>query len=559
MPETSAFERAQPSSRTTARPRVASTSEPNIGFVEAPHWTEQVEESFFGQCDNSTPSELPMDYAFSIEDMPSGRGGSEKALKDLQAYMTNAFKRKAIEVSEKRLSEDEKKQMAIAKGVEVNNFIAARAFEPLPANMRVDKSQAVKMRWILTWKVKDTGERKAKARAVLLGYQDPDYEKRATTSPTTTRQTRQMQLQIAAAKGFQTYKGDVTGAFLQSREYPDDLLCLPCPEILEAMGLPSDAAVRVKKACYGLVDAPLEWYRSICTFFSKIGLRRCWSDPCCWTYVKDGVLRGLSAEVGMLLSEVNHSTVETLLKANTLLDQVKNMKQHRLKIHPIPLEETILVAWADAAANNRVDGGSTQGIVIGATKRGMLSGECEQVSILTWHSSKIQRVCTSPGSSEALAAVNAEDLLFFARFQFGEMTGIGVNVRDVNSVVNTITGCLVTDSRNVYDKVSTEVLCTKGAERRVDITLMRLKESQTVNQVMIRWVHSDAQLANSLTKGKELRQILLFYDMQQRWRIVDDPTMSSARKRKQKGQTPLEQAPLPQVSTTQDSNLSTRN
>eukprot|EP00434_Breviolum_minutum_P044832 symbB.v1.2.040092.t1/scaffold6982.1/size28864/4 len=259
MPETSAFERAQPFESDYARPRVASTSEPNIGFVEAPHWTEQVEESFFGQCDNSTPSELPMDYAFSIEvDMPSSRGGSEKALKDLQAYMTNAFNRKAIEVSEKRLSEDEKKQMAIAKGIEVNNFIAARAFESRPANMR-----------------------------------DPDYEKRATTSPTTTRQTKQMQLQIAAAKGFQTYKGDVTGAFLQSREYPDDLLCLPCPKILEAMGLPSDAAVRVKKACYGLVDAPLEWYRSICTFFSKIGLRRCWSDPCCWTYVKDGVLRGL--------------------------------------------------------------------------------------------------------------------------------------------------------------------------------------------------------------------------------------------------------------------------
>lgn len=41
--------------------------------------------------------------------------------------------------------------------------------------------------------------------------------------------------------------------------------------------------------------------------------------------------------------------------------------------------------------------------------------------------------------------------------------------------------------------------------------------------------------------------------------IVDDPTMSSARKRKQKGQTPLEQAPHPQVSTTQDINLSTSN
>ena len=281
-------------SRSPMRKETATASEPGIGFTEAPHWTEQVEESYFGQCDNSTSSELPSDYAFAIEvDMPSSRGGSEKALKDFQAYLTNAFKKRAAEVSEKRLTEEEKKQMAIAKGIEVNNFIAARAFESLPEGMRVDKSKAVKMRWILTWKIKETGDRKAKARAVLLGYQDPEYERRATTSPTTTRQTRQMQLQIAAAKSFQTYKGDVTGAFLQSREYPDDLLCLPCPEILEAMGLPEDAAVRVKRACYGLVDAPLEWYRSICTFFSKLGLRRCWSDPCCWTYVKDGILRGL--------------------------------------------------------------------------------------------------------------------------------------------------------------------------------------------------------------------------------------------------------------------------
>ena len=49
---------------------------------------------------------------------------------------------------------------------------------------------------------------------------DPEYENRATHSPTTTRLSRQLQLQISASKGFRTKKGDVTGAFLQSREYP---------------------------------------------------------------------------------------------------------------------------------------------------------------------------------------------------------------------------------------------------------------------------------------------------------------------------------------------------
>lgn len=138
-----------------------------------------------------------------------------------------------------------------------------------------------------------------------------------------------------------------------------------------------------------------------------------------------------------------------------------------------------------------------------------------------------------------MAAVNAEDLLFFARFQFVEMSGFPVNIRQVNHCVNQIRGCLVTDSRNVFDKLSTEVVCTKGAEKRVDLDLMSIKDAQTRNRVIVRWVHSDAQIANSLTKDKEQRQLNLFYDMQQRWRIVEDESMSSARKRKEKGWDPL--------------------
>ena len=88
-------------------------------------------------------------------------------------------------------------------------------------------------------------------------------------------------------------KGDVTGAFLQSRPYPDDLFCIPCPDICEQMGLPAESITKVKKACYGLVDAPLEWYRSISEFFAKLGLQKCWSDACCWVYVVDGVTKGI--------------------------------------------------------------------------------------------------------------------------------------------------------------------------------------------------------------------------------------------------------------------------
>ena len=61
-----------------------------------------------------------------------------------------------------------------------------------------------------------------------------------------------------------------------------------------------------------------------------------------------------SAGVSLLLSEVNQSTVDTLHRANQLLDAVKGMKDHKLKIHCVPVEKITMVAWADAGAQNRL-------------------------------------------------------------------------------------------------------------------------------------------------------------------------------------------------------------
>ena len=262
------------------------------GFQAGPHWTHEVQQSYFASVESEFWEQPTAMVAIEVE-MPDSRNKSEKAIKDLKAYFTGALKRRAVEVSERHLTPEELQQFQAAKEVEVNNFIAARAFESLPEHLRADKAKAVRMRWILTWKHKEDGTRKAKARAVLLGYQDPQYEHRATTSPTTTRQTRQMQLQLSASKGFRTKKGDVTGAFLQSRPYPSELLCIPCKEICKAMNLPEESVTKVRRACYGLVDAPLEWYRSISAFFSQLGLKKLWSDPCCWILVRDGELRGI--------------------------------------------------------------------------------------------------------------------------------------------------------------------------------------------------------------------------------------------------------------------------
>ena len=202
-------------------------------------------------------------------------------------------------------------------------------------------------------------------------------------------------------------------------------------------------------------------------------------------------------------------------------------------------EELGLFAWVDAANQNRRGGGSTQGIFVGLAPTSLLQGEMCRVTPVSWHSTKIDRACRSPGASETQAAVNGEDSLFYARFQWGEILHGGLDVRRPEDTVKMVTGCLVTDSRNVYDKLQNEVIVIKGAEKRSDIEILGLKEAQQSTGLIVRWVHSEAQLANTLTKAGPGKELELYYKMGHKWRIVEDPEMKSARRRKSDGTAPL--------------------
>ena len=268
------------------------TSMQNLAVEQPERWFDQVDEQAWTaqECGFWTDEQAAVEIAI---DLPQNGHQWEKAAKDLTAYFVSAMRKQATEVSERKLSAADKEKFKAAKMVEVKNFLAARAFEALPPHLQPSRDQAIGMRWVLTWKTKDTGEIKAKARAVLLGYQDPCYEHRSTTSPVMTRQSRQFQLQLAANQKWSVFKGDVSGAFLQGRSYPSELHCVPCDEICAAMGVPAGSITRLRRACYGLVDAPLEWYRTVSEMLASLGLTRLWSDACAWVYRKHGRVCGM--------------------------------------------------------------------------------------------------------------------------------------------------------------------------------------------------------------------------------------------------------------------------
>ena len=587
-------------------------------------------------------------------DIPSSNRGFKRFCQNPEAFVVNQIKRSHIEVRERSMTDSELAEFKEAKGKEVRNYIQSHCFKVLPPELQ-NADDAVGMRWVLTWKLGDDPDRprKAKARAVILGYQDKDYEYKQTSSPTLSRSGRQLFLAFCSRHHFRVRKGDVSSAFLQGDELENGMLVQPTREICEALQIPEGSVTQLQRAAYGLVEAPLWWYKSVSSYLLSIGYSRMKTEPCIWVYfdkqqkprsaisghVDDFLFAGCdgdqvhqelmsliqakfkwgtwedspflqcgvkviqddrfgftlsqqdfiegltpiklsrdrvrqreqsttdreksqmravlgslswvcgqtnvlhSVDVNYLVSTIPLSTIQDVVKLNNIVEEVKRTAP-QLKIHALQKGEPVdLVAWGDAAWANRPDNiASTEGIVLGMAPKALRQGSLTNVSLLSWKSGKIERKCRSPACAEVHAVVNAEDELYHMRYLWSEM-------HFPRSVLNTLTaakivalspGIVVTDSKNLYDRLDKDTPTIKGEEKRATIEALALKDSSEESGTELRWVHSDAQLGNSLTKPTEKGQLQLFFKLGQRWRIVYDENMRSARKRKAVGIKPMD-------------------
>ena len=78
-------------------------------------------------------------------------------------------------------------------------------------------------------------------------------------------------------------------------------------------------------------------------------------------------------------------------------------------------------------------------------------GQVEKVTPIGWLASKVDRVARRPGGAEAKATVSGQDMLFHARHQYGEFLVESPSIFDVDSTANVVPGCVISDSRNVFE------------------------------------------------------------------------------------------------------------
>ena len=185
---------------------------------------------------------------------------------------------------------------------------------------------------------------------------------------------------------------------------------------------------------------------------------------------------------------------------------------------------------------NRSDLSSTGGYLICASNHAILDGQLAPVTPIAWRSGRLPRVARSSLAAETQAASEAEEDMMMVRAQWRELLGYTIDLKDPAEDIKKVKAALVVDAKSLYDVLRKDDLNSAAGGLRENysaLELLSLTERLRRGETAIRWVNSDAQVADALTKPAlpgALHQLLTTSS----WKLVYDPTFTSAKRLKQK-------------------------
>ena len=202
-------------------------------------------------------------------------------------------RKKRVEVRLRDLSVEEQEQFSRAKQKEVGAWLDHATVRKVAAGTLED-SQLMRCRWILSWKdpEKVGGPRRAKARLVVLGFEDPDLSSIPNDAPTLGKDARQLILQKVASNRWKLINFDVSTAFLQGKGDGRKLGIRPPLELRTALDMKEHDQCLLEGGAYGRVDAPFLWFQTFKETLENLGFIQCPFDACTFCLVTpkgDGV------------------------------------------------------------------------------------------------------------------------------------------------------------------------------------------------------------------------------------------------------------------------------
>ena len=121
-----------------------------------------------------------------------------------------------IEVKWSDLNAEDRQKCSAAKDKELNSWLDHNTVKRVAAGT-LQPEEVMKCRWILVWKPPDSpgGERKAKARLVVLGFTDPGLSYVPNDAPPLSKDGRMLLLQAGSSHGWSLLNFDSSTAFLK--------------------------------------------------------------------------------------------------------------------------------------------------------------------------------------------------------------------------------------------------------------------------------------------------------------------------------------------------------
>ena len=206
------------------------------------------------------------------------------------AWVSQVTKRSRTEVNLKQLSLEDRILFEKAKDAELSCWIQTSALKPI-LRRSLNPERILRSRWVCTWKPIDdapTGspQRKAKARLVVLGFQDPKLTEVVRDAPTLTREGRHTVLQTIASQQWTLSSFDIKTAFLRGQADANNPLAMePPPELRKKLSLSDNQVCSLVGNAYGRVDAPLLFYKELTSQLKKLGFEVHPLEPCVFLLV----------------------------------------------------------------------------------------------------------------------------------------------------------------------------------------------------------------------------------------------------------------------------------
>ena len=239
----------------------------------------------------------------------------------------------------------------------------------------------------------------------------------------------------------------------------------------------------------------------------------------------------LGSRLSFLQSQINSAVVQTLMDGNRTLQEAKRYADTALRIQPIPLQDIRFVSFSDAAFASSKNHSSHQGMLLMTAHKCIGANQSSPVNPILWSSRKTQKVAVSTLSAEAMAMAGAVDTLAWARlfwawlldhacqWQLGDpallklppaFTAIKdedndeepnaslMHTHELSKNISLADSIISTDCKSLYDIISRTAQPACSEFR----TLLQAKliREHLATGVMVRWVPTGAQMADSLTK-----------------------------------------------------------